>query len=71
MNVNKEAVISNLKGAFKSWTVWFNAVGIPILLFLNQNVELWQVYAGVYTNDIIIVINILLRLKTTNALREK
>jgi len=60
-----------LKGAVASWTIWFNAVGIPILYWLADNVEVWQEVAGEYTNEIIIIVNVLLRIKTTSSLQKK
>lgn len=60
-----------LFGALKSWTVWFNAVGIPLMIYLNDNVALWQEYAGEHSDIIIVVINILLRFKTNRSLSQR
>ena len=55
-------------GALKSWTIWFSVTGIPLLMWLHDNVEVWQEYVGNYTNLILVVIGVALRLKTNKSL---
>lgn len=71
-------ITSKLKGAWKSYTIWFNSVGIALLsglpavadaipqmqAFLPE--DLYRVIGGV-----IVGANILLRFKTSKSLDEK
>jgi fumarate reductase subunit C len=60
-----------LKGASKSFTMWFNVTGIPLIQYLEANSELWQDWVGEYSWVVIIIMNVILRMKTNNSLKEK
>jgi hypothetical protein len=60
-----------LIGAKKSWTIWLNVTGIPLIEYLSTNSELWQDWVGEYSWAVIIIMNVILRIKTSNSLKDK
>ena len=70
---------ANLAGAYKSWTLWFNAfMGLFVEIGLPKALETLPLLYGVYPNSIyftlLVVIlggNVLLRFKTTKPLSQK
>lgn len=70
---------ANLSGAYKSWTLWFNAfMGLFVEIGLPKALETLPLLYGVYPNSIyftlLVVIlggNVLLRFKTKKPLSAK
>ena len=70
---------AHLKGALKSWTVWFNAfMGLFVEIGLPKALETLPLLYGVYPNSIYFTIlvvilggNVLLRFKTNKSLAQK
>lgn len=63
-----------IKGAIKSSTIWFNAVGVPALMYAQENSELWVDLfgsSGTTLLAIITIVNAMLRFKTTTDLADK
>lgn len=69
----------DLKRIYKSWTVWFNVVGLPLLVaYWPQIWDALPQLATVLSEDkykalftIGSIVNVLLRFKTSKALRDK
>lgn len=60
-----------MTGAIKSWTIWFNTVGIALLVLVEEQSHLWIEYTGDFGNitlTIIMIANLLLRAKTNKSL---
>jgi hypothetical protein len=71
-------MLDNLKNAWKSWTVWFNAVVMPLVLFIPDAIAYFpqlkpylpeRFYA--YCMAAMLVGNLLLRFKTSTPLKDK
>ena len=67
-----------IKNSWRSWTIWFNGVGIAIIGFwpdLVTNFPTLQGYVseGIYKGSMgaILLINLILRFKTTKDLADK
>ena len=74
--INKQ--IKRVKGAWRSWTIWFNGVGIAIVGFWPDLVSNFPTLQGYVSESIfkgtmgaILVINLILRFKTTKDLADK
>lgn len=70
-----EILKARLKRAYKSWTVWFNSLAVMLIAFQPQ-IET-QLQAALPPDQyakftlVILVVNILLRIKTTKDLADK
>ena len=69
---------NTLHGAFKSWTIWFNGLVATVLVALPMIQDALPLLAQYLDNAIykqiglvVVVINLLLRIKTTKALADK
>ncbi len=63
--------MNKIKQWFKSKTILFNTMAIPVVTYLMSVPELWTSYAGQAANALIIFGNIYLRFLTTKPLSEK
>lgn len=71
-------IIDKIKGALKSWTVWFNSIAGAVLMglpMLQDSLPALQPYVnGNHYKHVmagVIVVNIVLRFKTSKALEQK
>ena len=70
--------IERVKNSWKSWTIWFNGTAIALMAFWPDLVTNFPTIQG-YVSDItykrimglILVINLILRFKTTKDLADK
>lgn len=72
------SVIDSIKGAIKSWTIWFNSVVAAFIMFLPEiQASLPQLAAYLPANVYkwlalaVLLTNLALRFKTTKALADK
>jgi len=64
-------MIDKLKGAYKSFTIWFNSVGL-LLLSLAVTDPLLVEYMGEHGLILVVITgNMLLRFKTSDSLADK
>jgi hypothetical protein len=70
-------MIDKIKGAYKSWTIWLNGIGILLLEFadsLQTTLPLVHEYIPQQAYSvlgIVLAANILLRFKTSKSLADK
>jgi hypothetical protein len=67
-----------IKGAFKSWTIWFNSIAVTVLTAFPMIQDSLPQFVPYLDDSIykkigvfVVVVNMLLRVKTTKALADK
>ena len=64
-------ILSQLKQAYKSWTIWFNATGVLILAAALAEPMVLEYATSHGFVHIIIIGNVILRFKTSKGLEHK
>ena len=71
-------LLERIKNSWRSWTIWFNGVGIAIIGFWPDLVTNFPTLQGYVSESIykgsmgaILIINLILRFKTTKDLADK
>ena len=71
-------LLAKVKNMWRSWTIWFNGIGIAIVSFWPDLVSNFPTLQGYVSESIfkstmaaILIINLILRFKTTTDLADK
>ncbi len=66
-----ENIKQQIKGAWNSWTIWFNSVGVVLLTLAMNEPMIMHYLEGEGFIIVLIIGNMILRFKTTQALGDK